>query len=69
MHRYSNEVSNRTAKAVKAVFDSAGDVIVIGDIPESGFIAIIKYSGTDGTVSWQKRYRFYRAVQPWPPAI
>ena len=57
VQRYSNTVSNRTAEAVKAVFDPAGNVIVIGNIPESGFIAIIKYSGAGGSILWQQRYR------------
>jgi hypothetical protein len=48
-------------KAVKVVRDAAGDIIVAGDSDDgfNGFdMLTIKYSRTDGSVLWQRRYNY-----------
>src|SRR5206468_3745745 len=59
VHRYSNVVSNANDRAFKVVRDAAGDIIVAG-YTDDGItgqdMLTIKYSGTDGTLLWQKRY-------------
>ena len=54
VQRYNNVSSNSADRAFKVVRDAADDIIVTGTT--EGDMLIIKYSGTDGTVHWQKRY-------------
>jgi len=59
VHRYNNVQSNSTDLAYKIARDGAGDVFVIGETGD-GFdsqgMLIIKYSGVNGAVLWQKRH-------------
>ncbi len=60
VHRYdSNALNHSQDRAFKVVRDAAGDVMVAGttrdDITTPGML-VIKYSGVDGAVIWQKRY-------------
>ncbi|HUS34626.1 MAG TPA: PQQ-binding-like beta-propeller repeat protein [Verrucomicrobiae bacterium] len=60
VHRYNNVVTNPPDKAFKVVSDAAGDFIVVGSSHDSSSnpcLVAIKYSGADGTVIWQKRYK------------
>jgi len=59
VHRYNNVMGNSIDQAVKVVRDAAGDTIVTGTTDDrmTGQVMLtIKYSGTDGSVLWQKRY-------------
>jgi outer membrane protein assembly factor BamB len=60
VQRYNNKwVSNSEDEATKVVRDTAGDIIVTGSTDDGLFgpdMLTIKYSGTDGTVLWHKRY-------------
>jgi uncharacterized delta-60 repeat protein len=59
VHRYSSMSINSDDTAITVARDAAGDILVTGitDNYITGMdILTIKYSGSDGTVLWQKRY-------------
>jgi hypothetical protein len=58
IQRY-NVSSNASDVAAQVIYDAAGDIIVTGsnrDDSTRSDMLTIKYSGTDGTVIWRKRY-------------
>ena len=72
VHRYSNVVSNSIDVAVKVVSDAAGDIIVTGNTDwglTGQDILTIKYSGTDGSVLWQRRYNGPANDDDWATAL
>jgi outer membrane protein assembly factor BamB len=76
VRRYSNIVSNTTDRAVKAVRDATGNIIVTGtsyDGITPGALLTIKYSGADGALLWEKRHNssvdYYRAYHPVAVAV
>jgi hypothetical protein len=58
VQRYSNALYNSQDRASKVVRDGAGNIFVIGDTSDglaAAGMLIVKYSGADGSVLWQKR--------------
>ena len=58
VHRYSN-LGDSVDQASKVLRDPAGDFLVVGATADNFAVQgllIIKYSGADGSVIWQRRY-------------
>jgi hypothetical protein len=58
-HRYNNPIQMPNGESSRIVRDRAGNIVVAGvanDGVHGRDILIIKYSGTDGTILWERRY-------------
>jgi hypothetical protein len=62
VQRYNQVTSNGSERLSSIVSDASGDIIVAGSIGAAGSLTdspdmlIVKYSGANGSLIWQKRY-------------